>query len=55
MSKENDAQYEFWEELAADWIASVDYTEIVSAPFGDRAMDRRGLHDGQRHHDSGIS
>jgi SAM-dependent methyltransferase len=46
MTNENVDQYEFWEELAPDWIASDGHTEIVSAPFGDSAMDRLSLRPG---------
>lgn len=46
MSNGNLEQYEFWEELAPGWIASVDHTERVSAPFGDGAMDRLSLRPG---------
>lgn len=47
MSEENVKQSEFWEELAPDWIASVEHTELVSASFGESTMDRLSLRSGQ--------
>jgi SAM-dependent methyltransferase len=54
MSKENVEQFEFWQELAPEWIASVDHSERVSAPFGASAMDRLSLRPGMRVLDVGC-
>ena len=54
MTTANEAQSEFWEELAPAWLASEDHTEIVSARFGVAAMDRLAVRAGQRVLDIGC-
>lgn len=46
MTNDNVDQFEFWEDMAPDWLAFEDHTEIVAAPFGDSAMDRLLLRPG---------
>jgi len=50
----NEAQSEFWQELAPAWLASEDHTEKVSASFGVAAMDHLALRAGQRVLDIGC-
>jgi SAM-dependent methyltransferase len=50
----NDAQFEFWEDLAPGWLASEDHTELVAASFGVAAMNRLGLRSGERVIDIGC-
>ena len=54
MPNENDEQSAFWEELAPDWLASLEHTELVSAPFGAGALSRLSLQAGQRVLDIGC-
>jgi SAM-dependent methyltransferase len=50
----NEAQFEFWEELAPGWLASEEHTELVAASFGIAAMNRLGLRAGARVIDIGC-
>jgi len=50
----NDEQSEFWQELAPNWLASADHTELVSGPFGAAAMDCLQVGVGQRVLDVGC-
>lgn len=54
MPAPNEEQTVFWEELAPAWLASADHTEMVSASFGEAAMDRLRLRAGQRVLDIGC-
>jgi SAM-dependent methyltransferase len=54
MSSGNEAQSEFWTELAPAWIAAEDHSEVVSASFGVAAMERLALRAGQRVLDIGC-
>ncbi len=54
MATANREQFEFWENLAPDWLASADHTEMVSAPFGAAAMSRLALRSGARVLDIGC-
>jgi SAM-dependent methyltransferase len=54
MTEANHDQFEFWETLAPDWLASEDHTELVSGAFGVAAMDRLGLPRGARVIDIGC-
>jgi SAM-dependent methyltransferase len=50
----NDAQSEFWEELAPGWLAAEAHSATVSAPFGRAAMERLAPQPGQRVLDIGC-
>ena len=50
----NDEQSEFWQELAPNWLASTDHTELVAGPFGVAAMDCLHVGAGQRVLDVGC-
>jgi SAM-dependent methyltransferase len=54
MPNENQEQSTFWEELAPDWLASLEHTELVSGPFGASAMRQLFLRPGQRVLDIGC-
>ncbi len=54
MATANDEQSGFWEALAPDWLAAERHTEMVSTPFGVAAMERLGLHPGERVLDVGC-
>ena len=54
MTDANQVQAEFWQDLAPDWLASEDYTEMVSGAFGVAAMGKLGLHLGARVIDIGC-
>jgi SAM-dependent methyltransferase len=54
MTDANKEQSEFWEDLAPDWLASEDHTEMVSGAFGVAAMSKLGLHHGARVIDIGC-
>ncbi len=54
MHNANAQQAAFWEDLAPDWIAALEYSEVVSAPFGASAMQRLSLVDGLRVLDIGC-
>ncbi len=54
MIRSNDAQFEFWQDLAPGWLASEGHTELVSASFGDAAMNRLALRPGDRVVDIGC-
>ena len=54
MTNANAEQAAFWEELAPDWLASLEYSETVSAPFGASALQRLSLREGMRVLDIGC-
>ncbi len=54
MATTNEAQFEFWQDLAPGWLASEDHTELVSGSFGVAAMERLGLGLGERALDIGC-
>ncbi len=54
MVRSNEAQFEFWQDLAPGWLASETHTELVSASFGDAAMNRLALRPGERVIDIGC-
>jgi len=54
MTDANKEQFEFWEDLAPDWLESEDHTEMVSGAFGVAAMSKLGLHHGARVIDIGC-
>jgi SAM-dependent methyltransferase len=54
MTGSNEAQFEFWEDLAPGWLASEGHTELVSASFGDAAMKCLALRAGERVIDIGC-
>ncbi len=54
MTGSNEAQFEFWEDLAPGWLASAGHTELVSASFGDAAMKCLALRPGERVIDIGC-
>ena len=54
MTGSNEAQFEFWEDLAPGWLASEGHTELVSASFGDAAMKCLALRPGERVIDIGC-
>jgi SAM-dependent methyltransferase len=54
MRSTNDEQSEFWEQLAPDWLASEEHTELVSGRFGESAMARLALTAGARVLDVGC-
>jgi ubiquinone/menaquinone biosynthesis C-methylase UbiE len=54
MDAANGEQSEFWQELAPNWLASVNHTELVSGPFGIAAMESLSLGAGQHVLDVGC-
>src|SRR5258706_12533165 len=54
MDRPNEEQSQFWQELAPDWLVSVNHSELVSGPFGVAAMKRLDLGPGQRVLDVGC-
>ncbi len=54
MTTQNDGQFEFWEDIAPDWLASLEHTDLVASPFGESAMHRLSLQPGQRVLDIGC-
>jgi SAM-dependent methyltransferase len=50
----NDAQSEFWEALAPDWLVAESHSTTVAGPFGRAAMDRLAPQPGQRVLDIGC-
>ncbi len=54
MTTQNDGQFEFWEDIAPDWLASLEHTDLVASPFGESAMNGLSLQSGQRVLDIGC-
>ena len=54
MVRSNEAQFEFWQDLAPGWLASESHTELVSASFGDAALNRLALQPGDQVVDIGC-
>ena len=54
MVRSNEAQFEFWQDLAPGWLASESHTELVSASFGDAALNRLALGPGDQVVDIGC-
>src|ERR1022692_1173060 len=50
----NEAQGEYWERRSSSWIEAEDYTNLVTGPFGRRAMDRLAVEAGVRVLDVGC-
>jgi ubiquinone/menaquinone biosynthesis C-methylase UbiE len=50
----NEVQAEYWEERSSSWIEIEEFTTLVAAPFGRRAMDRLVLEPGLRVLDVGC-
>jgi SAM-dependent methyltransferase len=50
----NDAQAEYWEALAPNWLAAETHSVTVSAPFGRAAMERLAPRPGERVLDIGC-
>jgi SAM-dependent methyltransferase len=54
MTSPNEAQSEFWQELAPGWLASADHTEFVSSAFGNAAIEQLSLRGAERVVDIGC-
>lgn len=54
MNEPNEAQAEFWDEIAAAWLDAEQHSELVSAPFGDLTRERLNLQPGDRVLDVGC-
>ena len=54
MTGSNEAQLDFWEDLAPGWLASEGHSDLVATSFGDAAANRLGLRAGERVLDVGC-